>query len=419
MHVELLVEVADQGATVYVVARLEAQVAAAAERNPVNLALLIDRSSSMRGPRIAQAKRAALELIERLDERDRLTVIGFDGAARALFGPAPVSATARQELAAAVEQLETGVGTNLGAALKKGAEAVSAGFVRNAIARVILLTDGQPSVGILQREQLAALVEAQVASGVTTTTMGIGEGFDDELLAELARRGHGGFYYLATPADIPAAFGRELEGVFAIAARDTEVKLVPTDEIGSVELLHRMRTRPAEDGLVVEVGQVAALAPRQLLFRLGRAPGARSRNCGTMRVTYRRPDGRTGDGHIAGIELPETPLTEQARVVALERLRLEAAVAVDTAWARRAAGDNLLALEAMRRVKERITAARDQSCADPVALETLLRDIAEAEEAVTKSAAERERIRRGQRERSQVTLLGNSTAARLPPPDRD
>ena len=47
--------------------------------------------------------------------------------------------------------------------------------------------------------------------------MGIGEGFDDELLGEIARRGRGGFYYLATPEAIPAAFGRELAGVFAIA----------------------------------------------------------------------------------------------------------------------------------------------------------------------------------------------------------
>ena len=56
------------------------------------------------------------------------------------------------------------------------------------------------------------MVEKEYERGVTITTMGVGEGFEDELLSEMARRGRGGFHYLSNPSDIPAAFGRELDG---------------------------------------------------------------------------------------------------------------------------------------------------------------------------------------------------------------
>src|SRR5262245_34446356 len=116
-------------------------------RRPVNMVLVIDRSSSMRGPRLAQAILAVRRVVERLDERDRLGVVTFDAAVRVLLAPGAVNDDARKRLYAELDRLETGAGTNLGAGWKKGCELAAAGFVREAIARVVLLTDGLPSVG--------------------------------------------------------------------------------------------------------------------------------------------------------------------------------------------------------------------------------------------------------------------------------
>ena len=120
-------------------------------RRPVNLALVIDRSSSMRGPRLAQAVRAVRRLLTRLDDRDRLAVVAFDGAAKVLVPPGPVNAENRARLDAELSRLRTGAGTNLAAGWKKGCELVASAFVREAYSRVILLTDGLPSVGIATR----------------------------------------------------------------------------------------------------------------------------------------------------------------------------------------------------------------------------------------------------------------------------
>ncbi len=307
LRLDVLAEVSDGGATVHLLARLTAEAEPSAERPPVNLALVIDRSSSMRGPRFAQAVRAATQVVDRLDARDRLTILAFDGSVRVVFGPERVTPEAAATLARALAELETGVGTNLAGAIKAGAERIRAGYVRGGLSRLVLLTDGQPSVGITDGEKLCSLVEAEWHTGVTVTAMGIGESFEDELLAEMARRGRGGFHYLATPADIPAAFGRELAGLFAIAATQAELKLVPHEHVTAVDLLHRLPSRPVDDGLVVEVGEVAAGAPRLVLFRVARDPDSESRHLITARLTYRTADGRPGDGSIIGIELPRMP----------------------------------------------------------------------------------------------------------------
>ena len=414
MRLDVLTEVTDGGSTVHLLARLAAEPAEARERSPINLALVIDRSSSMRGPRLAQALRAAVQVVDRLEARDRLTVVVFDAAARVVFGPDGIGPGNRDKLLRALGEIETGVGTNMAAAIKLGADKIRSGYVRSALSRLILLTDGQPSVGVTDPERLSALAAVEGQSGVVITAMGIGEGFEEELLADMARRAGGGFYYLAGPADIPAAFGRELTGLFAIAATNAELKLVPDDPITAVDLLHRLPSRPVDDGLVVEVGEVAAGEPRLVLFRLTRDVRADSRHLATLRLSYRTADGRPGDDAITGVELPRLPLGESARTVLVERLRLACAGAVDLAWARRAAGDREHAVAGLDEVRRDVAAAQTAGGAGAAELAAMMRDLTEAENAVRASAAEREKIRRRLKERNQVTLLGHSSLVRFP-----
>jgi len=420
MLVELSYLVAVDAPKVYVLARMAGgtqSTEANSERIPVNLALVVDRSSSMRGPRIDQALRAVREVASRLDERDRFSLVLFDGSARIAFGPDNLTDDKRDELLESLDGFKTGLGTNLASGWKKGVEAVSSGFVRGAVARVVLLTDGQPSVGITDAARLAELAGKEFVRGVTTTCMGIGEGFDDELLSDIARCGGGGFYYLATPESIPAAFGSELSGVFSITATQAELKLMPDKEVVSVEVLHRMTARPVGDGLVVQLGDIAAGPARQVLFKVHREPDARSRRVGRLMLTYRNSDGSPGDAHILGIEIPELPLSERAAVVTLERLRLEVATAVDEAWARRGYSDRNEAAGALMAVKRSVSQAREEKRADPDALAELMREIDHAELALARGDAEREKARRGLRERSQLTLLGHSTIRPLPDSD--
>ena len=414
---ELLVDVADGGKTVHLLVRLVAHGEDAKFRPPLNLALVIDRSSSMRGPRMAHAIAAAKQVVGQLEETDRLSVITFDARARVVFGPAAMDNSARTSLLQALDRLDTGVGTNIAAGIKKGAEAIRSGYVRKSITRLILLTDGQPSVGTTSIERLGQLAATESTHGVTTTTMGLGENFDDELLTEIARRGGGGFHYLSEASDIPGAFGRELAGIFAIAATRTKLKIVPDDSVSSVEVLHRLESRTQDDGMEIEIGELASGVPRQVLFRLLRSPTAGHRHCGTLVLRYATAEGAPREGHVVGIELPTVPIPANAADVQLERIRLEVATAVDVAWARRASGDNMQALAAMHEVKEHVLQAQTQAPGNEAGLVLLLEDIAEAEKAVVRSAQERERARKSMRERSHSTLLGHSSIRPRPSDD--
>jgi Ca-activated chloride channel family protein len=391
-------------------------------RRPVNMVLVIDRSSSMRGPRLAQAVLAVRRVVERLDERDRLGVVTFDGGVRVLLAPGPVNDDARRRLQLELERLDTGAGTNLAAGWRKGCELAAAGFVREAIARVILLTDGLPSVGIRAVDKLAAIAEIEAARGVSTTTMGIGEAFDDDLLGEIARRGKGGFYYLANAEAIPAAFGRELEGVFAIAGTHVELKVVLEEQVGSCEVLHRLTTRHSADGLIVEVGEIAHGAPRQVLVKLQRAavgetprnPGETGRLLAKLVVTYKDALGRDG-AHLVRVESPvQGAGRPEVAEVALEKLRLASAVAVDEAWARRASGHRDQAIAALADVRSAVSGARHLGLAPRSLLDEISEEIVHAEEAIAGAAREAERYRRAARERSHVTLLGQSAVRQLP-----
>jgi Ca-activated chloride channel family protein len=388
-------------------------------RRPVNLVLCIDRSSSMRGPRLAQAVLAVRRVLERLDERDRLGVVTFDAAARVILPPGTVTDDARRRLSTELDRLDTGAGTNLAAGWRKGCELAAAGYVRDAIARVILLTDGLPSVGIRAPDKLGAIAEAEAARGVSTTTMGIGEAFDDDLLGELARRGRGAFYYLASPEAIPAAFGRELEGVFAIAGTEVELKVVPEEHVASCEVLHRLTTRHAADGIIVEVGEIAQGAPRQVLLKMHRSEVVQGRLLAKLAVTYKDGSGRDG-AHLVRVESPAGPASgagkPEVAEVALERLRLATAVAVDEAWARRASGQRDQAIAALADIRSAVSGARDRGLAPRPLLDEIAREIVQAEAAIAGAAREAERYRRAARERSHVTLLGQSVVRALPEP---
>src|SRR5688572_2391536 len=102
MRLDVATEVTDGGATVHLLARLAADDTPAGDRAPINLALVIDRSSSMRGPRMAQAIRAASQVVDRLEARDRLTVVVFDASARVVFGPDGLGPANREKLSRAL-----------------------------------------------------------------------------------------------------------------------------------------------------------------------------------------------------------------------------------------------------------------------------------------------------------------------------
>ena len=196
---------------------------AAASRPPLRLALVLDRSGSMAGPKLAVAQRCAAWLTERLRPQDEFALISFDDEVRLDAPLAPVNSSLRGVIAS----LRPGGTTNLSGGWLKGLEQLRPA-PSEGVRKILLLTDGQANVGITDHPALALL--AKTAAGgerIGTTTIGIGSDFDEELLTRMADAGGGNAHYAETADAAPAIFSRELDGLTQVAAQNVSVEIRP------------------------------------------------------------------------------------------------------------------------------------------------------------------------------------------------
>ena len=130
-----------------------------AKRAPVNFALVIDRSGSMAGEKLQQAKRAASRLVELLDANDRLAIVNYGSDVRT-YPSAFCTPEKKAQMQAAISRIQEEGGTNIGDGLRMGQSqlAVAQGDFR--VNRLLLLSDGQPTVGITTAQGLTNLVSA-------------------------------------------------------------------------------------------------------------------------------------------------------------------------------------------------------------------------------------------------------------------
>lgn len=187
---------AQGGSVRYLVARVDARAPKAdpaAERGPLNIALAIDASGSMQEGRLEAAKRASLALVERLTPRDRLTVVSFSSDVVTHLRAAAMDEAGRTGGCRAIGELDTRGMTNLSggwfAAVDAAAEAAE--LDASLTPRVVILSDGHANEGITGADALAHHAGELRKRGVITSTLGIGDGYDEALLAAIAENGGG------------------------------------------------------------------------------------------------------------------------------------------------------------------------------------------------------------------------------------
>jgi Ca-activated chloride channel family protein len=190
-----------------------------ASRPKLGIALVIDRSGSMEGQKLEVAKSCAVYLAERISASDRLGLVAFDdqvSLVAGMQGPGP-------ELGQAIGTIHSRGRTNLSGGWLKAVELLEADTAD--MRRVLLLTDGQANVGITDHRQLSSLTASAAERGVTTTTIGFGEGFDEELLSAMADAGRGRDHFAASPEEAPSIFAQEFEGLAAMVAQNLSVEI--------------------------------------------------------------------------------------------------------------------------------------------------------------------------------------------------
>jgi Ca-activated chloride channel family protein len=233
-------------------------------RAPLNVAPVLDRSGSMSGDKLRFAREAAALLVRRLRPEDRVSAVCYDDQVITL-----AEGAVGDGHSALMEQLlglTTGGTTNLSGGWLQGRALVESQLVPEGVNRIILMTDGLANVGITDPTQLVELCRAGAKAGITTTTIGFGEDFNEDLLRAMADAGGGAAHYIENPDQAPAIFEEEITGLLGLAAQNVSVIVRPGATVQLAAVRHSYPRDVLDDGgLRIQIGDLYAREPRLLL----------------------------------------------------------------------------------------------------------------------------------------------------------
>ncbi|MEJ7597496.1 MAG: VWA domain-containing protein [Kofleriaceae bacterium] len=255
----------------------------AATRPPISLVVALDASSSMSGEPLAQAKAAAVRLVDQLEPGDAFSIITFSSASAIVMPTAMASDPNKAAARAAIGGIfvpEHAAGTCLACGLDQAVSALARSPIVGGVNRIIVLSDGDPNIGIGAnaqgnlapiRDEADVLAASIARRGISVSSVGVGLDFNEALMTNLAAVGHGNYYFVEDTQDLAMMFGREIESIARTVASD--VKLVVTDGAGvTIEEAYGYPLTRTGEAVVVPIADLRAGETRKVVLRVSTHP---------------------------------------------------------------------------------------------------------------------------------------------------
>ena len=253
----------------------------------VDLVIVLDRSGSMKGSKINDARQAVLQLLDNLSERDRLALVTYSDDVQIAADLINVSAANRRRLEAAVNSVRVGGGTNLGAGLKAGIEILGSAANSANAGKVILISDGLANKGVTDISALGSMAAMAVEKEFAVSTVGVGADFNEYLMTAIADQGTGRYYYLENPGAFAEVFQQEFHDTRAAIVDQLKDQVPTRNGITLVDAAGYPLSR-RHGYATFYPGSLRSGQIRQLYLTL-RVPTGSERNfvLGNIKITYR------------------------------------------------------------------------------------------------------------------------------------
>ena len=233
------------------------------ESPPVNLALVIDTSSSMEGAPIEDARAAALEAMTQLSDGDRLSLVTFDSTARVLVPSTVLDAQSRRRVARQIAAMKARGTTDMQAGLTLGIQQASGALIKDGINRIVLLSDGVPN----DPGSIQAWAQSAGQSGIRITALGLGLEYDETLLTRVAQLSGGAFHYIEQSSQVATVLHDEVLALRRTVARNMVLSFNPGPGIRVVRALGQAAQASGRQ-MVVSLGELAQGDTRDIYLEL-------------------------------------------------------------------------------------------------------------------------------------------------------
>lgn len=296
------------------------------KRSPINLALVIDRSSSMSGDRIERARDAAILAVNMLDSNDTLSVVTYDSGVDVIVPATKVRD--KQQIISAIRNNTGPRGmTALFAGVSKGINQVDKFLDKEQINRIILLSDGQANVGPTATSEMAELARMAARKGIAITTLGIGTHYNEDLMTTLAGYSDGNHAFIENASDLEKAFVKEFDDVMSVVAQDVEVIIKTADQVKPVRLLGRDGTIKGNT-ITVKLNQLYANQEKYVLLEVLPAQGKnrQSKPLADVAVSYNNLATQKTDTHREQLAVRYSSSRDEVAKAVVEDVMVESAI---------------------------------------------------------------------------------------------
>ena len=305
-------------------------------RTPLNIAVALDRSGSMRGMPLEEAKLCVEMMIDRLSSEDHFSLITYDNDVDIVV-PA-TKASNKEWLKAHVRSIRSGGMTALYDGWSSAAAEAAKNVTKKSISRVLLLSDGQANEGLTDQDEIASHCAQMASVGVSTTTYGLSENFNENLMSAMAKSGKGMAHYGQTADDLADPFQSEFDLINALTARDLKLHLIAEPGV-EFEVMNKFQ-RNLDGSFVMsdlaEGGELWALLKIKVSKNtLNRATDGKLRILSAF-IDYKNMEGescRTEQSHLNLDLISDSDFAslETEALVSLRKVELEAANLQDAA----------------------------------------------------------------------------------------